>query len=251
MAEQQAEQEISTGKLSHSENFGSLEKGRSGDYQLAVGAVVREAWERVAGNKGTIWLAILLYCVVNIALSFVLGWLTGSPGETPQEASPMGLVQQAFVAFATIPLWVGITFIGVAIASDRPARATSIVSWYGKIIKLFVTYVLMMLMILIGLLLLVLPGVYLMVAYQLALPLVADKDLGPWEALETSRKAVTHKWFTFFGLWLIAAVVIMASMLLIGIPMIWLLPAFIIGAGILYRNTFGVELVSLERAAGK
>ena len=46
-------------------------------------------------------------------------------------------------------------------------------------------------------------------------------------------------------------VVMMASMLLAGIPMIWLLPAFIIGAGILYRNTFGVEQASLERAAGR
>ena len=251
MSEEQAEQETSSGNVSLSGSFGSLEKGRSGDYQLTVGEVIREAWERVAGNKGTIWLAMLLYFVAAMALSFVLGWLTGSPAETSQEASPMDLVRQLVTALATIPLWVGVTFIGVAIASDRPARAASIVSWYGKTIKLFVTYVVMMLMIFIGLLLLVLPGIYLMVAYQLALPLVADKDLGPWEALETSRKAVTHKWFTFFGLWLIVVVAMMASMLLAGIPMIWLLPAFIIGAGILYRNTFGVELASLERAAGR
>lgn len=38
---------------------------------------------------------------------------------------------------------------------------------------------------------LVLPGIYLAVSYQLSLPLVADKGLGPWEAMETSRKIVS------------------------------------------------------------
>jgi len=106
-------------------------------------------------------------------------------------------------------------------------------------------------MILLGTLLLVLPGIYLLVAYQMALPLVADKNMKPWEALETSRKAVTHKWFTFFGLYLVASIAMMVSMMLVGIPMIWLLPTFVIGSGILYRNTFGVEPASLERAGGQ
>jgi len=233
------------------ENFGSLATGLSGNYQLAVGSVIKEAWGRVGGNKGLVWLALLIYVVVLGGLSVVLELLLSSPVEPvaglSAEASALALMQQLVTILVVAPLWVGITFIGISIASDRRARVGSIFSWYGKTFKLFITYLLMMIMILLGFVLLVLPGLYLAIAYQLALPLVADKGLGPWQALETSRKAITHKWFTFFGLWLVVAIAMMASMMLIGLPLIWLLPAFVIGTGIVYRNTFGVEPASLDR----
>ena len=107
----------------------------------------------------------------------------------------------------------------------------------------------MVVMILIGTVLLVLPGIYLAVSYQLALPLVADKGLGPWEAMEASRKTVTHKWFTFFGLGLVAGLAAAGSVFLLGIPLIWVLPACLIGMGIVYRNALGVEQATLERVS--
>src|ERR1043166_7526961 len=49
-----------------------------------------------------------------------------------------------------------------------------------------------------------LPGVYLIVAWTFAVPLVADKGLEFWSAMELSRKVVTRVWFQMFGLMLIA-----------------------------------------------
>lgn len=237
-------------------NQGSLERGLAGDYPLSVGAVISEAWGRVAGNKGTIWVAILIYMGVTFVISLVLGLLLGTtPTPTPTEgvsgaATPMEQLQQLITTVIVTPMWVGTVFLGVAIASDQPSSPTSIFAWYGKTLKLFITYILMGLMILLGLILLVLPGIYLAVAYQLALPLAADKDLSPWQALEASRKTVTHKWFTFFALWLIVALAVTASMVLLGIPLIWVLPACLIGLGVVYRDAIGAEPASLRRAAG-
>ena len=233
---------------------GSVERGVAGDYSLVLGDVISEAWGRINGNKGTIWAALLMYMAVLFVVSLVLGQVFGTP-TAPAEGvaattSPGELLEQLLIALLVTPIWVGIIFVGVAIASDRSAKPTSIFSWYGKTVKLFITYFLMGLMIMLGMLLLVLPGIYLAVAYQLALPLVADKDLGPWEALETSRKAITHKWFTFFGLWVVAVLATMASMVLLGIPLIWVLPAVIVGLGIVYRNIFGAQEASLLRTAG-
>lgn len=247
MSNDPAQHNVNSGSA---ENMGSLEKGLSGEYQLIAADVIREAWGRVSGNKGTIWLAVLIYFAVFIGLSVVFTLLSGGSFDINEPGSFGGMLKQLLVTFLTTPLWVGITFIGIAIASNRPAKSSRIISWYGKIFKLFITYIIMMLMIALGLLLLVLPGIYLMIAYLLALPLVADKDLGPWEALETSRKAITHRWFTFFGLWFVAAAAMVVSIFLAGIPMIWLMPTIIIGSGILYRNTFGVETASLEKVAG-
>ena len=49
-----------------------------------------------------------------------------------------------------------------------------------------------------------LPGLYLFVAWVFSVPLVADKRLEFWSAMELSRKVVTRVWFETFGLVLLA-----------------------------------------------
>lgn len=55
-----------------------------------------------------------------------------------------------------------------------------------------------------GFLFCVVPGVYLMVAWIFCVPLVADKRIEFWSAMELSRKVVTRVWFPLFGLLLAA-----------------------------------------------
>lgn len=50
----------------------------------------------------------------------------------------------------------------------------------------------------------ILPAIYLAIAWAFALPLVADKKLLFWPAMELSRKVVTRVWFEVFVLILIA-----------------------------------------------
>ena len=103
----------------------------------------------------------------------------------------------------------------------------------------------MYIMITIGFILLILPGIYLMVAYYMALPLVAEKGMSPWRALETSRKAVTHRWFSIFGFFIVLSFIAFVSAIPLGIGMIWTLPMMLIAYGILYRNMFGVEAATI------
>ena len=51
-----------------------------------------------------------------------------------------------------------------------------------------------------GLLLCVVPGIYLGVAYTFALPLVIDKKLDFWTAMEVSRRVINRHWWPMFGL---------------------------------------------------
>jgi uncharacterized membrane protein len=54
-----------------------------------------------------------------------------------------------------------------------------------------------------GFLFCLLPGLYLLIAWWFALPLVADKRLEFWSAMELSRKMVTRIWFQSFLLMLV------------------------------------------------
>ena len=52
----------------------------------------------------------------------------------------------------------------------------------------------------VGLLLCVVPGIYLGVAYTFAIPLVIDKKLDFWTAMEVSRRVINRHWWPMFGL---------------------------------------------------
>ena len=108
------------------------------------------------------------------------------------------------------------------------------------------TYVLMMVLIVIGFFLLVIPGIYLSIAYSMAMLLVIDKKMSPWQALETSRKAVTKKWFSFFGLYLCIGLILVVSAIPLLIGWIWTIPLAIISTGMVYRNLFGCAPATLE-----
>lgn len=226
----------------------------AGNYHFSAGDVIREAWVRVSGNKGKVWLAVLGYVLAAFVVTLLFSPFTSSGLESADGVTPgtgLGdLLEQLVGMLVLAPIGAGIVFTGVAIACDSSVKVSSIFSWYDRILPLFITTLLMSLMIGLGTLLLVLPGLYLAISYQLALPLCAGRRLGPWEAMEASRKIITHRWFTFFGIWLMLVLAILVSSVLFGIPLIWVLPAAIIAVGILYRDTVGAEPESLARVAG-
>ena len=74
---------------------------------------------------------------------------------------------------------------------------------------------------------LILPGLYLMVAWIFSVPLVADRRLEFWSAMELSRKVVNRVWFQTFGLlivsylpFIIATVLMAVKLALTAIPQI-------------------------------
>jgi len=140
-----------------------------------------------------------------------------------------------------MPMIMGIVMMGIKRSVDAPISASMVFNNFSKMLPLFATMILMYIMILIGLVLLVIPGIYLMIAYYMAMPLVVEKGLSPWQAMETSRKTITHRWFSVFGLFIVMIIILTISMIPLGLGMIWTLPMMMIAYGILYRNMFGVE----------
>lgn len=63
-------------------------------------------------------------------------------------------------------------------------------------------------------LLCVVPMIYLAVAWQFALPLIADRRLEFWSAMELSRKVATRVWFPLFGVLLLVSLPILVTLTL-------------------------------------
>src|SRR5437870_13160121 len=65
-----------------------------------------------------------------------------------------------------------------------------------------------LLLIVIGLAFLVLPAIYLLVAYTFSYLLIVDRRMGVWQALEGSRRVVNKHWWGVFGLTLVMLLVV-------------------------------------------
>ena len=63
----------------------------------------------------------------------------------------------------------------------------------------------------------VLPAIYLGVAWVFAVPLVADKKMFFWSAMELSRKVVTKVWFEVFALLIVAFLPILIAQIINGV----------------------------------
>jgi hypothetical protein len=102
-------------------------------------------------------------------------------------------------------------------------------------IPLVLASVVMTLLICSGLVLLVLPGIYLAIAYGFTYLLVIDRGLGFWTAMEVSRRVITAQWWRFLGLFLLAI-----PFLLLG------LAALLVGVLVVLPLVFGAFAYAYE-----
>jgi hypothetical protein len=62
--------------------------------------------------------------------------------------------------------------------------------------------------------------------------------------MEASRKAITHKWFSVFGVLMLVGVLTGLSAAAFLIPLIWTVPWMVLVIGVLYRKMFGAPFRS-------
>jgi len=81
-------------------------------------------------------------------------------------------------------------------------------------LQLFLGALVVGILTLIGALFCLVPGIYLGVAWKFTLPLIIDKRLDFWPAMELSRKVVNRYWWSLFGLLLVSGLLNLAGILL-------------------------------------
>ncbi|MCU9946561.1 DUF975 family protein [Pseudomonas sp. PDM13] len=220
----------------------SIEAALARGYDFNIGDVVNESWQRVKGSKGMIIGAMLVYGVASQTLGLLFGFVFGLIGALGGEvmAAVLPIVGGLIASGLCASLLGGIYLLGIRQAAGQPLNFNEVFANFGLFVPLFILSILMAVLIYVGFFLLLLPGIYLGVAYLLALPLAVERKLSPWQALEASRKAISQRWFKVFGLMLVLSLIMMVSAIPLGIGLVWTFPMFIIAVGILYRTIFGV-----------
>jgi len=222
---------------------GSLEKAVIGEYQFSIGEVLSEAWQKVAGSKLKIVGAMFIYALLATLTTGLISIFLDAQPYYDADQIVEGVLIDMLVGWiaspVTIPLSLGVLLLGYARANDEELRIDTIFNYYVVVWPLFFASVLVTLFTYIGFALLVLPGIYLSIAYSFTLPLIVDKKLDIWGAMEVSRQAVTKHWFSVFGVNISLMILVILSALPMGIGLIWTIPLMMIAQGVMYRKIFG------------
>lgn len=237
-----------TPRVDSARSGGKIDAAIAGDIEVSVLQTMGEAWRGLKGFKlkchiaTVIWfLAYLLAILISLPVYPGLAAI----GADEASASIIGSIVQLVAISVTMPMIAGITIMGIRHAQGRSVSAGSILNYFRRAPAAILWYLLTTLMISLGYLLLILPGIYLSFAYMFSLPLMIEKDIGAWRALEISRKAVTRLWFRATGFMLLGTLLLMLGMIPLGIPLIWIVHWVTLAYAMLYFKLFGAEAQTL------
>ena len=205
----------------------------SRDTEWSISEVLETASDKQLGFKGNYFIALVIYGAISIAITFIQESIVGT------SVGGMAPLVEIIITLAMFPLGVGLGLLGIRRAAGKDTPVNTLWEPYSHAIPLIVMFVLMAALIVAGFFLLVLPGIYLSIAYSFAPYLIVEKNMGVWEALETSRKAITAYWWRYFGLMIVALILIVIGSIPLLIGLFWVLPIVAIATGEVFAITFG------------
>ena len=96
-------------------------------------------------------------------------------------------------------------------------------------------------LIIVGAIVMLIPAVYFSIGWMFTLPLIMDKRLDFWPAMQLSRKVVVRHWWTAFALSIIVGVISLAGVLLCCIGAFFSLPLAFATAMNAYEKMFSLR----------
>jgi len=227
---------------------GNIEDAIAGNIEIGMLDTLGEAWRDLKGFKlkchiaTVIWFLVYLVAAL-ISIPVIIG--LAEVGADKNSASFIGSLVQTIAIAATMPMIAGITIMGIRHAQKKTVSSTTVFQYFHRIMGAILWYILMTLLIILGFILFIIPGIYLSFAYMFSLPLMIEKNLTAWQALEASRKAVTRIWFRASGFFLLIMLLLVLGTIPLGIPLIWIVPWTALAYAMIYFKLFGAEAQTL------
>ena len=181
------------------------------DYSLDLGNCITRSWELVKQHLGPMVGITLLVMVVIFVINQLVGLLS-RPAITElimEHRVSIGGIAMIFLAsLITTPVYIVLTagllkYYLKLIRGERAGIADAFSGFGPAIGQLVLLGLASGFLSLIGYCLCILPGIYLTVSWMFAVPLVIDRGMGFWEAMEFSRRVVAKHWFLMFALQLV------------------------------------------------
>ena len=189
------------------------------------------AKEKLSGNLGSIWKILIIALGISLAAGVVFGILFSK-----MDAD----ILDSLLGILMMPLGIGTTAFFVSLIENTNFEAKDLFKYYHDFVKVIGVTILMGLIVMLGYICFVIPGIILTLSYSLVpIILIKKPELGIVETLKYSREKMQgHKLDTFvLGLSFIGWAIL--GTLTFGILYIWLYPYMQLTFTKFYLNILG------------
>lgn len=192
-------------------------------YEFRMDQYLYQGWETFRKSPVQLVLYTLILVGVSVALSFI---------------PKVGAVASLFIS----PVLTARFFVGIKkLDQSGTVEIGDFFDAFDNWLQLFLFYIVASLVISLGFILLFFPGLWLAVGISFGYPLIVFAKLEFWDAIKTSVKLVTKKWFHFFVLAIVLILINLLGLLLLGIGLFITLPYTFATLYSAYKDIVGFE----------
>ena len=209
------------------QDFASL---LAADYQVAISEWLKKGWELFKKDAGLSIVFAVIAVVAYVAAGFLI---------------PFGIGSMVI----SVPLSAGFIIIALMLSRNQQSEFVHYFWGFRHLVPLLFFTIVSTTFIFIGLLFLVIPGIYLTVAYLFAPYLIVDKNLDFWPAMELSRKKVNRHWFGIAAFCVVLLFINALACIALFIGLFITLPVSLYALAAAYEDII-TERTAAEPAAG-
>ena len=156
-------------------------------------------------------------------------------------SSKMSLFGSLLFSSLAAPLYAGYCIAAFRILTGKPFQFSDFFGGFNYFLPLFLANLVGGIIYIVGIVLLILPGIYLAIGYMFTIFLVIDYRMKFWQAMETSRKIVTKNWFAFFVFALLLGLINLLGIIALGVGLLVSAPVTACAAAIAYKEIVGLH----------
>jgi hypothetical protein len=204
---------------------------------FSVGSILSEAWGITTSKY---WKLVKFYLVM-VVISFGMGMLQGMASESEVMSLVFGLISLAVNLMVSLGL---IRVVMAIVRGQEPELADMFVTDSKLIISYIAAMILMGLGIGFGLILLVIPGIYLALLWSQVQYALVDHNLGPLAALAKSKELTSGHLGQILVFYVLALLINLGGLLLLGLGLLITVPWTTVAMYILYDRLQGKKVTS-------
>lgn len=224
---------------------------------LGVTECIARAFALTKRHFGILLAVWAIYFAISIGVGMVFGFLEvlagggGEPYSPSSSTSPTGMrdflenlnpiwvtiqiASNLFTQALSVFLTLGVTRFGLNFISGRPAEIGMMFGEGSKFLRSFGASILYGLMVTVGLLFLIVPGIYLAMRFGQYQNAIVDRNMGVFEAFRYSSSITQNNKMSLFGLSILLVLINLAGMIALCVGLLFTVPLTWLAALVAYR----------------
>lgn len=220
-----------------------------GTYPLEIMRVMSRAMELTNRHFGSLLGIGIIYIILTAVIEGGFEWLNGyfglgstgvlpggigagSPYAQPHTHPLISLISWT----ASLFLQIGLTRASLNIVSGEEATVATLFSQGDKWLKSMGATILYFLMVAVGLVLLIVPGIYLALRFVMYQHAIVDRNMGIREALQYSADLTKNNVFSVLGLGLLCLLAVIAGTIALLVGLVYAVPVVTLAFSLAYRS---------------